>query len=287
MHSLSLQRILRQLHLSITSLLKSSKISQPSVSTPSKSSKEHANPNNSGTVIDLSDVITDVVPLSIVVVHATPVRKARTSSSRKRKPTKVSTSSTPFITVRNMNDPQPSTGVNKPMSMTSLYLDPINIEPNVGMNEDCSAATNVIENVKDYGTNNKLRSVTTLSKSSMIVCDRDDVDKNIRKSQDKERLEGILNELGNKDNNPVDQPTDIGNNEELDSDDGPIGQRLAPSISKRLKNRKGQVVGSSNTPSKSVRKKANIGPTKRWSKVVTSTPKKKSLKRKEVPTESD
>lgn len=72
----------------------------------------------------------------------------------------------------------------------------------------------------------------------------------------------------------------------MDSDDVPIKQSLAPSIAKRLKNRKGQVVGSSSTPSKSVRKKASVGPTKRLSNVVTPTPKKKSMKRKEVPSES-
>lgn len=64
--------------------------------------------------------------------------------------------------------------------MTSLYLDPISIKPNVGMNGDCSAAINVVENVEAFGTNNKPRFVTSLSKSSVIVADRDDVDKNIR-----------------------------------------------------------------------------------------------------------
>ncbi|XP_050890997.1 uncharacterized protein LOC127096476 [Lathyrus oleraceus] len=79
----------------------------------------------------------------------------------------------------------------------------------------------------------------------------------------------MTNELGKKDKNHVDQPTDIVNIEELDSDDVYIGKRLALGISKRLKNRKGQVVGSSNTPSKSVRNKTSVGPTKRWGKVVT------------------
>ncbi|XP_050920391.1 uncharacterized protein LOC127138028 [Lathyrus oleraceus] len=280
--------------------------------------------------MDISDVITDVVPLSIVLVHATPMRKAITSSSIKGKPTKVSTSSTPSITARNMNDPEPPIVVKKPMSMTSLYLDPINIGPNVDVSEDCPAVINVMENVEASGTNSKPRSVTTLSKSSVIIADRDDVDKNIRvlisqvlgidpklnvmsdvktslaqsdfntenpidnpdmhaptlspeKSQDKERSEDITNELGNKDKNIVDQSTNIVNIEGLDSDDIPIGQRLALGIAKRLRNRKGQVVGSSRTPSKSVRNKASVGPTKRWSKVVTPVSKKKSLKKKEVP----
>ncbi|XP_050874994.1 uncharacterized protein LOC127078596 [Lathyrus oleraceus] len=231
-------------------------MSQPFVSTPRKSSKEKENPKNIGIEIDFSDVITDDVPLSIVHVHATPMTKARTSSSRENKPTKVSTSSTPSITVINMNDPEPPKGVNKPMSMTILYLDPISIEPNIGLNEDCSTMTNVMENVEASGTSNK------------------------------PRTEDITNELSSKDKNLIDQPTDIVNIEELDSNDVPIGQRLAPGIAKRLKNRKGQVVGSSSTPSKSIKKKANVGPTKRWSKVVTHTPKKNSLKRKEVPSDS-
>ncbi|XP_050876094.1 uncharacterized protein LOC127079768 [Lathyrus oleraceus] len=96
----------------------------------------------------------------------------------------------------------------------------------------------------------------------------------------------MTNELGNKDKNHVDQPTDIVNIEELASDDVPIGQILAPGIAKRLKNKKDQVVGSSNAPSKSVRNKASVGPTKRWSKLVTPVSKKKSLKRKEVSSES-
>lgn len=72
----------------------------------------------------------------------------------------------------------------------------------------------------------------------------------------------------------------------MDSDVIPIGQRLAPRIAKRLKNIKGQATESSSTPSKYLRKRANVGPTKRWSKVVTPVSKKKSLKRKEFPSES-
>ncbi|XP_050895608.1 uncharacterized protein LOC127102254 [Lathyrus oleraceus] len=82
----------------------------------------------------------------------------------------------------------------------------------------------------------------------------------LEKSQDKERSGEMTNELGDKDKNPVeknDQPTDIVNIEELDSDDVPIGKRLAPGIAKRLKNIKGQAVGSSSAPSKSVRNKAS------------------------------
>ncbi|XP_050915846.1 uncharacterized protein LOC127130940 [Lathyrus oleraceus] len=182
----------------------------------------------------------------------------------------------------------------------------IRIEPNVGMNEDGFVATNVADNAKAYGTVNKPISITALSKSSMIVTDRDGIDKNIRVlisqvlgiepktnvvSNSSTSLAQPDNNTENPINNPdiknlIDQPIDIVNIEDLDSDDVPIGKRLAYGIAKRLKNRKGQVVGSSNAPSKSVIKKANVGPTKRWSKVVTPTPKKKSLKRKKVPSES-
>lgn len=79
-----------------------------------------------------------------------------------------------------MNDPEPPTVVKKPVSMTSLYLDPISIESNVDVTEDCFIATNVMENVEAYRTNNQPGYVTTLSKSSVIIADRDDVDKNIR-----------------------------------------------------------------------------------------------------------
>ncbi|KAI5387431.1 hypothetical protein KIW84_073529 [Lathyrus oleraceus] len=237
-------------------------------------------------------------------MHVTHMRKARNSSLRKCKPSKVSTSSTPSMTARNMNDPEPPTVVKKPQSMTSLYVDPISIEPNVDMSKDCPVMINVMEYVEASETSNRPRYVTTLSKPSMIVTDRDDVDKNFcvlisqvfkpdvnshtlspEKSQDKERSREMTNELGNKDKNPVeknDQLTDIFNVDELDYDDVHIGKRIAHGIAKRLKNRKGQVVGSSSTPSYSVRNKANVGPTKRWSKVVTPVSKKKSFKRKEV-----
>ncbi|XP_050920169.1 uncharacterized protein LOC127137791 [Lathyrus oleraceus] len=310
-------------------------MSQPYVSTMSKHSKEQSNLKSIGAEKDLSDVITDVVPLSIIPVHANPMRKVRTSS-RKGKPSKVSTFSSPSMTARNVNAPEPPIVVKKPQSMTSLYLDSINIEPNVDMSKDCTVATNVMEDVEAFETSKRPRSVTTLSKSSMIVANIDDVDKNIRvlisqvlgidpktnvvpsvstslaqldnntenpmekfdvnvptpspeQSKDKERSEEMTGDLGDKDKNPIeknDQPTDIVNIEELGSDDVPIGQRLDPGIAKRLKNKKGQAIESSSTPSKSIRKRASVGPTKRWSKMVTPVSKNKSLKRKESPYES-
>ncbi|XP_050902649.1 uncharacterized protein LOC127114961 [Lathyrus oleraceus] len=99
----------------------------------------------------------------------------------------------------------------------------------------------------------------------------------------------MTSDLAYKDENSIeekDQSNDIVNIKDLDSDDVPIGQRLAPGIAKGLKNRKGQAIESSSTPSKSPRKRASVGPTKRWRKVVTPVSMKKSLKRKEVPSES-
>ncbi|KAI5390071.1 hypothetical protein KIW84_075409 [Lathyrus oleraceus] len=208
------------------------------------------------------------------------MRKARTSASRKGKPTKVSTSSSPSMTARNVRTLEPSIVVKKPQSMTSLYLDPISVEPNVDSSNYCPDVTNVIEDVEASETSNRPRSVTTLSKSSMIIPDKDDVDKNIcvlisqllgidpktnvvldvstflaqpdnntetpmdkfdvnvptmspKKSKDKERSEGITGDLADKDKNSIekkDQPTYIIYIEELNSDDVPIGQRLAPGL---------------------------------------------------------
>ncbi|XP_050897710.1 uncharacterized protein LOC127104572 [Lathyrus oleraceus] len=106
----------------------------------------------------------------------------------------------------------------------------------------------------------------------------------LEKSKDKEGSEGMTDDLANKDENSIekkDQSTDIVNIEDLDSGDVPIGQRLPLGITKRLKNRKGQAIESSNTPSKYLKKRASVGPINRWKKVVTPVSKKKSLKRKE------
>lgn len=179
---LFLNLTLRHSHLpilSLPSIPKTSKMYQAFVSTPRKHSKEQSNPKIFGVEIDLSNVITDGVPLSIVPIHATPMRKARTSASTKDKPSKVITFSSPSMTARNVKTLEPSTTIKKPQSMTSLYLDPISVEPNVGISKDCVVMTNVMEDVKASETSNRPRSITTLSKSSMIVGDRDDVDKNI------------------------------------------------------------------------------------------------------------
>lgn len=79
------------------------------------------------------------------------------------------------------------------------------------------------------------------------------------------------------------QPTNIVNINDLDYDDEPIGKKLAHGIGKILKNRKGKIVMFARKPSKASKKSVGVGPAKGWSKVVTPATKKRSLKRKEVP----
>ncbi|XP_050876888.1 uncharacterized protein LOC127080618 [Lathyrus oleraceus] len=109
------------------------------------------------------------------------------------------------------------------------------------------------------------------------------------KSKDKEESDGMPGGLDDKEGNSIDkndQSTNIVNIEDLDSIHVPIVQRPAPGIAKRLKNKKGQAIESSSTPSKSLRRRTSVVPTKRQSKVITPVSQKKSLKRKEIPSES-
>lgn len=110
------------------------------------------------------------------------------------------------------------------------------------------------------------------------------------KSKDKEDSEGMSGDLVDKEENSIekkDQSTYIINIDDMNSDDEPIGKRLTPGITKRLKNRKCKAVESSIMPSKSLRRRTSVGLTRGWSKVFTPVSKKKSLKRKEVPSESN
>lgn len=82
-----------------------------------------------------------------------------------------------------------------------------------------------------------------------------------KKSKDKEGYKGMTGDLADKDENSVDKKdksTHIVNIEDLDSDDVPISQRLAPGIAKRLNNRKGQVIEPSSTPSKYLGKRDSL-----------------------------
>ena len=69
----------------------------------------------------------------------------------------------------------------------------------------------------------------------------------------------------------------------MDFDDEPIGKRLAPGTTKRLKNIKRKVVESTRKYPKAPKKSTSVGPAERQSKVVTPATKKRYLKRKEVP----
>lgn len=248
----------------------------------------------------------------MVLGHATPIRKLRTPTSRKGNPSKVSTSSSPSMAARNVKILEPSIAVRKSHSMTSLYLDPINVEANVSSSEECLAMLNFMKNVEASETSNRPRFVTTLSKSSMIVVNRDDVNKNIcvfisqvlgiepkigvmlnvstsltqpdnttkipldkydfnvftqspKTSKDKKDSDGMSGDLADKKENSTkkkDQSTNIVNIDDLDSDDVAIGQILDLRIAKRLKNRKGKAVESSGMPSKYIRRRTSVGPTK-------------------------
>ncbi|XP_050876887.1 uncharacterized protein LOC127080617 [Lathyrus oleraceus] len=265
-------------------------MSQPSISTPSNHTKEQSNPKNVGIEIYLSDVITDVVPFAMVLGHATPIRKARSYASRKSKPSKVSTYFSPSMAARNVKILEPSTAIKKPHSMTSLYLYPINVEPNIGSSKECLVMPNVKKDVKAYRTSNIPRAQP--DNTTETPMDKSDVNVSTQspeKSKDKEESDGIPGGLDEKEGNSIDkndQSTNIVNIEDLDSNHVPIGQRLAPRIAKMLKNKKGQAIESSSTPCKSLRRRTSVGPTKRQSKVITPVSQKKSLKRKEIPSES-
>lgn len=231
---------------------------------------------------------------------------------------------------------EPSTNVKKPHSMTSVYLDSINVEPNVDASAKTYFVPKLMGNIETYENNNKPKFVTTLSKYSMIVAKRDNVDQYIhvlisqvlgiepkigvfpnvstslaqtdnptetpiykfdgnvstqspKKLEEKNDSYGMSGDFSDKEENSgekKDQSTDMVNIDDLDSDDKPIGKRLAPGITKRLKRRKQKTVNPSSKPSKYLKRSTSVGPTKGWSKVVTPITKKRSLKRKEVPSDS-
>ncbi|KAI5415325.1 hypothetical protein KIW84_040682 [Lathyrus oleraceus] len=135
------------------------------------------------TDVDQSEVVTDVIPFYIIPGHETLIRKPRKTASKKAKPSKVSKSSFPSMSVRmdasDVKNYEPSTVVKKTHSMTSLCLDPINVKPNVDASIKSYDVPKVMRNVETYENTNKPRSVMTLSKSSVIVAKRDNLDKDI------------------------------------------------------------------------------------------------------------
>ncbi|KAI5401313.1 hypothetical protein KIW84_065965 [Lathyrus oleraceus] len=138
-------------------------MSKPSSSTPSKSTKDQLVPMIVFANVDHSDVVTDVVPLSIVPGHVPTKRRARTPIMKKAKPSI------------------------KPHLMTSLYLDPIkttDVEPDVAASAKGYVIPKVVGSVESSGKSdtgtislNKPRSDKTLGQSSMNVADKDIIDK--------------------------------------------------------------------------------------------------------------
>lgn len=113
--------------------------------------------------------------------------------------------------------------------------------------------------------------------------------KSPEKSEEKDDSDSMFINVYDKEENvgvKKDQSTDIVNVEDLDFDDDPIGKRLAQGVAKRLKSRNGKGVESIRKPPNIPKKSTSVGPAKRWSKVITPATKKRSLKRKEVPSNS-
>ncbi|XP_050878659.1 uncharacterized protein LOC127082464 [Lathyrus oleraceus] len=231
-----------------------------------------------GIDVDLSEVIIDVVPISMVPGHETPIRKPRTTTSRKGKPSKASTSPSSFMVVSDVKNIELSTFVKKPHSMISLSLDPINDKPNVDAYSKVILFQkyNVDKNIRVLisqvlGIEHKTGVVSDVSTSlaqtdNPIETPQGKSNENVstqspEKSEEKDDSDGMSGDLSNKEENSrekKDQSIDTVNVGNLDYDDEPIGKKLALGIAKRLRNRKGKAV-------------------------VTPVSKKRSPKRKEVP----
>ncbi|XP_050897106.1 uncharacterized protein LOC127103912 [Lathyrus oleraceus] len=179
-------------------------MSQPSVSTHSKRTKEQSNPKSNYTDMDLSEVITDVVPLFMVPGHATSIRKPRTTTSRKGKPFK-----------RHVDK-----------NIHVLIFQVLGIEPKTGVVSDVSTSLAQPDNPTETPLDKFDENVSTQS---------------LEKSEEKDGSDGMSGDLSDKEENSIekkDQSTDIVNVDDLDSDDEPIGKRLDLGIAKRLNNRK-------------------------------------------------
>ncbi|XP_050896478.1 uncharacterized protein LOC127103258 [Lathyrus oleraceus] len=270
--------------------------------------------------MDHSDVVTNVVPLTIVLVHIPTKRRARTPTVKMDKPSTVSKYSNPSGSVQipssEIRNIQPFVVVKKPHSMTNLYLDPIkttNIESDVIASAKGSIVPKVMDTIGKHirvlisqilGIEPKSDLVsdvtTSLAQTNHPIeipleksdgkSDSESVPiKSPEKYEEKDDYDSMFVDISDKEENSgvkKDQSTDIVNVDYLDSDDEPIGKRLAPGIVKRLKSRKGKVVESTSKSPKAPKKSRSVGPSKGWSKVVTPATKKRSLKRKEVPSSS-
>ncbi|XP_050917850.1 uncharacterized protein LOC127135075 [Lathyrus oleraceus] len=168
-------------------------MSKPSSSTPRKSTKDQSAPRIACANVDHSDVVTDVVPLSIVPGHVPTKRRPITPTMKKAKPSSVSKSSNPYGSVQipssEIRNIEPSIAVKKPHSMTSLYIDPIkttDVEPDVVASAKGSIVPIVVDSVESSEKSNSStvsldnpRYDKSLGQSSMNIVDKDSVDKNI------------------------------------------------------------------------------------------------------------
>ncbi|KAI5385336.1 hypothetical protein KIW84_072075 [Lathyrus oleraceus] len=101
-------------------------MSQPSVSTPNKRTKEQSNLMSVGTDVYLYEVITDVIPISMIPSHATSIRKPGNSASRKGKPSKSSKKSEEKVDSDGMSgdlsDKEENSGENKDQSIDIVNM---------------------------------------------------------------------------------------------------------------------------------------------------------------------
>ncbi|XP_050896386.1 uncharacterized protein LOC127103151 [Lathyrus oleraceus] len=148
--------------------------------------------------MDYLDVVTDVIPLSMVPRHVPTKRRARTHTGKKVRPSTVSKSSNPYGSVQILSSEirniDPSVAVKKPHYMNNLYLGPIkttNVEPDVVASAKGSIVPKAVGSVEstekpefekpesDSGivSIDNPRSDKTLGQSSINDADKNIVDK--------------------------------------------------------------------------------------------------------------
>ncbi|KAI5387401.1 hypothetical protein KIW84_073508 [Lathyrus oleraceus] len=173
-------------------------MSKPSDSTPSKSIIDQSPHRIACANMDYLDVVTDVIPLSMVPRHVPTKRRARTHTGKKVRPSTVSKSSNPYGSVQILSSEirniDPSVAVKKPHYMNNLYLGPIkttNVEPDVVASAKGSIVPKAVGSVEstekpefekpesDSGivSIDNPRSDKTLGQSSINDADKNIVDK--------------------------------------------------------------------------------------------------------------
>ncbi|MCH84336.1 envelope-like protein [Trifolium medium] len=261
-----------------------------------------------------SAIVANAVP--ITTIHAEDVKKKKTKSSavKKEKSSKLSDSS-PSRSIKipcsSSKKNKSQSAVKKPLTMTDLYLKPLNpsnVESDVDAYVKDSVVSNVEASVKSTETPDPKNPKSTENLGQSVLKTVDNVNvvmalANVadtpeeeseyesaignEKSQDKV-VTGDEEEVSDEDTDVNSQADEEGSMsvdktvsaekeivdvDDLDSMDQPLEQSLGPSIAKRLRNRKGNDVPSASVPAKTTKKTTGVGPKK-----------KKTLKRKEVPT---